>query len=84
MTNQTPEGTPEQRAKETARVRHNLLSLLSFGAAFLAAGGGWLLSDDPPIDVPEMVAYAMMVFAIVVFFFGPNWLRKKWRKDDGR
>lgn len=84
MTDQTTEETPEDRAKETARARHTMLSLLSFGAAFLAAGGGWLLSDNPPVEVPEVVAYAIIVAAIVIFFLGPNWLRKKWRKDDGQ
>lgn len=84
MTDQTPPDANEDRAKETARARHTMLSLLSFGAAFLAAGGGWLLSDNAPVDVPEGVAYAIIVAAIVIFFFGPNWLRKKWRKEDGR
>jgi hypothetical protein len=76
MTDQTPD--------TIARARHMKISLLSFGAAFMAAGGAWMLSGRAPAEVPDGAGYIVLMFAILVFFFGPNWLRKKWRKEDGQ
>lgn len=76
--------TPDDdTGQEKARGRHTMLTLLSFGAAFMAAGGAWMLSDRAPAEVPDEAGYVVLVLAIVIFFFGPNWLRKKWREEDG-
>jgi hypothetical protein len=72
----------DEKAKETARKRHLALTYVSFFAAFMAAGGAFLVSDRGPDAVPEAVGYAVIVQAIVIFFFLPNWLRKKWRERD--
>ena len=53
-----------------------------FFAAFMAAGGAFLVSERGPDAVPDAVGYATIVLGIVIFFFGPNWLRKKWREQD--
>jgi uncharacterized membrane protein YfcA len=74
MTDETPE--------DRARARHMKLTLLSFGAAFMAASGAWMLSGRAPAEVPDELGYVVLILAIVIFFFGPNWLRKKWRAED--
>ena len=75
--------TPDDdTAHAQAMGRHTTLTLLSFGAAFMAAGGAWMLSDRAPESVPDEAGYVVLVVASVIFFFGPNWLRKKWRKRD--
>ena len=73
---------PDETANATARARHTTLTLLSFGAAFMAAGGAWMLSNRAPAEVPDELGYVVLIVAIVIFFFGPNWLRKKWRAED--
>ena len=76
--------TPDDKAaQELARKRHFALTYVSFFGAFMAAGGAFLVSERGPRAVPDAVGYGVIILGIVIFFFLPNWLRKKWRERDG-